>query len=290
MAWYYYNKSGNKMGTFSNSELKELAQKGKITPDTRIEDENGRTALAKDIKGLTFPESALTEENPFTTPRPAGQTSSIVLPPANLFCTNCGNSISAQAVACMSCGAKPTGHKKFCRHCGVGLNPGQVVCIKCGAAISAGYQDTAKKTYSAIMPVVMQTAQSVMQKVKTLPKSTIIAIAVVVGVLGLAWFLFGNDSPSTVVEKYHTAMEKGDLKTLKRIVPTFKDLDAQWRMQMLADAPMEMAAAGRTRRDIGSISHIINGNTAAVTVVYKNASIRSYSLVKVNGRWKMKGW
>ena len=52
-----------------------------------------------------------------------------------VFCTNCGNPVSEQAVACMSCGAKPTGHKKFCRQCGVALNPEQVVCVKCGAGV-----------------------------------------------------------------------------------------------------------------------------------------------------------
>ena len=52
-------------------------------------------------------------------------------PPADLFCTNCGNSIDKCAAVCMSCGAKPVGHKKFCRYCGVGINPEQVICIKC---------------------------------------------------------------------------------------------------------------------------------------------------------------
>jgi len=55
---------------------------------------------------------------------------------ANVFCTNCGKPISEHAVACMSCGAKPVGHKRFCRHCGIALNPEQVICIKCGAGIS----------------------------------------------------------------------------------------------------------------------------------------------------------
>jgi len=60
-------------------------------------------------------------------------------PTANLFCTNCGKPVAEHAIACMSCGAKPTGHKKFCRHCGVTLNPEQVVCIKCGAAIKTTF-------------------------------------------------------------------------------------------------------------------------------------------------------
>jgi len=73
--------------------------------------------------------------NPFAVPVPPIQQT----PPApkQLFCTNCGNTVSEQAVACMSCGARPTGHKKFCRQCGVALNPEQIVCIKCGAGLTA---------------------------------------------------------------------------------------------------------------------------------------------------------
>jgi len=57
------------------------------------------------------------------------------IPATNLFCTNCGNPVSAQAATCLSCGARPAGHRKFCRHCGVALNPEHVICIKCGAGI-----------------------------------------------------------------------------------------------------------------------------------------------------------
>jgi len=66
-------------------------------------------------------------------------------PVANLFCTNCGNSVADNAVACMSCGARPIGHKKFCRQCGTGLNPEQVICIKCGTELtdSSGVGDVA---------------------------------------------------------------------------------------------------------------------------------------------------
>jgi len=57
-------------------------------------------------------------------------------PSVNLFCTNCGNSISGQAMACLSCGASPIGHKRFCRQCGVGLNPEQIICVKCGVGLA----------------------------------------------------------------------------------------------------------------------------------------------------------
>jgi len=77
------------------------------------------------------------ESNPFSVSiSPVQQTEPAPPPPADLFCTNCGNTISEQAFACMSCGAKPTGHKKFCRQCGVALNPEQIVCIQCGASLT----------------------------------------------------------------------------------------------------------------------------------------------------------
>ena len=54
---------------------------------------------------------------------------------ANLFCTNCGNSVASMSAPCKSCGANPTAHRKYCRHCGVALNPEQIVCVKCNANI-----------------------------------------------------------------------------------------------------------------------------------------------------------
>lgn len=162
--WHYYNDNGEKIGPVRGRELKQLAMQGTITPETRVEDENGRTALAKNVTGLPFYETRQSEsssvllpptaepnpftaalpvtENPLVTPSPFAQTVPPVTPPStppvNMFCTNCGNAVSDQAVACMSCGAKPVGHKKFCRQCGVSLNPEQVVCVTCGAEISTG--------------------------------------------------------------------------------------------------------------------------------------------------------
>ena len=50
--WYYYEKI-----SVTGEELKELAKKGTITPETFIEDPTGRTGLAKDVKGLAFSET-----------------------------------------------------------------------------------------------------------------------------------------------------------------------------------------------------------------------------------------
>jgi hypothetical protein len=51
--WHYYNENGDKI-TVTGKELKELARSGKITPGTMIVTEDGKTAPAKQVKGLKF--------------------------------------------------------------------------------------------------------------------------------------------------------------------------------------------------------------------------------------------
>ena len=108
--YFYTGLDGRKRGPVSKQELQTLTVLGIIGPNTPLTTNNGQEGVAWQISDLFA----------------AGK----------LFCTNCGNPVTEQAIACMSCGAKPIGHKKFCRHCGVALNPEQVVCIKCGAGIS----------------------------------------------------------------------------------------------------------------------------------------------------------
>ena len=52
--WYYYNANNEKIGPLKGRELKQLAQQGTITPETKIEDSEGRTAVAKNVTGLSF--------------------------------------------------------------------------------------------------------------------------------------------------------------------------------------------------------------------------------------------
>jgi hypothetical protein len=54
---------GKKHGRIGK-ELKQLVQQGTITPQTFVEDPTGRTGLAKDVNGLTFPELTLAVESP----------------------------------------------------------------------------------------------------------------------------------------------------------------------------------------------------------------------------------
>lgn len=45
-------------GPVTDGQLKGLAKTGRITPETMVETEDGKTALARKVKGLTFPEAA----------------------------------------------------------------------------------------------------------------------------------------------------------------------------------------------------------------------------------------
>ena len=61
--WYYYNESSEKIEV-TGSQLKWLAKNGKIAPGTLVETENGKKALAKQVKGLTFIATHLSETMP----------------------------------------------------------------------------------------------------------------------------------------------------------------------------------------------------------------------------------
>lgn len=55
--WYYTNEKGKKVAV-TGGQLKELAKVGLITPETMIETEEGKSAPARKVKGLTFATSA----------------------------------------------------------------------------------------------------------------------------------------------------------------------------------------------------------------------------------------
>jgi hypothetical protein len=66
MAWHYYDESGKKIGPLQDRELKRLARQGTVSPETRVEAPDGRAALAKNVKGLTFHEATPSDHDPFS--------------------------------------------------------------------------------------------------------------------------------------------------------------------------------------------------------------------------------
>ena len=84
--WYYFDSNGEKQGPISGGRLKGLAKAGLITPETVVETETGKTALAKKVKGLTFIEPAveavsLLSERKKVVPTSTGESYDVKLPP-----------------------------------------------------------------------------------------------------------------------------------------------------------------------------------------------------------------
>jgi hypothetical protein len=52
--WYYYDNCGQKQGPINVAQLKVLASRGIITPDTFIENVSGHSRKAGDVNGLEF--------------------------------------------------------------------------------------------------------------------------------------------------------------------------------------------------------------------------------------------
>lgn len=54
-----------------------------------------------------------------------------------MYCPNCGQSLSEDAMFCNSCGSKLTTASKTCIKCGASLNEGDVFCGECGTVQSS---------------------------------------------------------------------------------------------------------------------------------------------------------
>jgi RNA polymerase subunit RPABC4/transcription elongation factor Spt4 len=144
--WKYQDADGFWHETNGKTMINLIAA-GAVLPDTPIETPDGKKSVAGKLKLIGKNEELFKKmdatptddlassilqidaKTPMTTPVEQGIT-------ATRFCTNCGNPVSKNAVACLSCGAAPTGHRKFCQQCGMILNPEQIICIKCGAGVN----------------------------------------------------------------------------------------------------------------------------------------------------------
>jgi len=68
--WFYYDSTGQKQGPLTGEQLKYLAEQGILTQEMMVENEQGESASAQDVKGLTFAQTAQYEQNPFAAPHP----------------------------------------------------------------------------------------------------------------------------------------------------------------------------------------------------------------------------
>jgi len=59
--WHYYSEKNEKISV-TGKELQDLAKTGKITLETLVENEEGKTAPASKVKGLAFPETVTISE------------------------------------------------------------------------------------------------------------------------------------------------------------------------------------------------------------------------------------
>jgi hypothetical protein len=78
--WFYYNGNGERISV-TGGQLKGLAKAGLITPETIIETEEGKSAPARKVKGLTFSALADTATKLTITPTDSGEVYGLVAPP-----------------------------------------------------------------------------------------------------------------------------------------------------------------------------------------------------------------
>ena len=86
------------------------------------------------IPAKLIPElSDLCSSQPSVRVTPALHTADVPGITAAAFCTSCGESVSAKAVACPHCGVPPRVERSFCHSCGAGLRQNQIMCVVCGS-------------------------------------------------------------------------------------------------------------------------------------------------------------
>ena len=89
-----------------------------------------------------------------------------------------------------------------------------------------------------------------------------------------------GSSPSNTVERFYTAVENGDTKTLEEVAS--QELVGLFAM-FGAKAKKGMEERGKPK----SYSHSIKGDTAVVTVTFNDGKNEKVDLKKVKGKWQI---
>ena len=106
----------------------------------------------------------------------------------------------------------------------------------------------------------------------------LISLLLIIGIVAIG--CSGGDSPTSVVKKLHTAIEKGDAKAIGQLMTP----EGAQMMTMMGEKTKGMMAA---YGGIAKTQETINGNNAVVKVTYKNGETSDYELVKIDGKWKV---
>jgi len=104
---------------------------------------------------------------------------------------------------------------------------------------------------------------------------------IILGLIIIAILVVGcaGGSPKSVVQQFIKAAEKGDTKAIEKLVT------ADTTEEHIAFYVTAIAALGGEKSK--SITETIDGDTAKVTVEYEKGDNATYSLKKVDGKWKL---
>ena len=106
----------------------------------------------------------------------------------------------------------------------------------------------------------------------------LISLLLIIGIVAIS--CNGGGSPTNVVKRLHTAIERGDSRAIGQLMTP----EAAQMMTMMGDKTKGMIAA---YGGIARTEESIDGNTATVKVTYNNGETSDYDLVKIDGRWKV---
>jgi hypothetical protein len=106
----------------------------------------------------------------------------------------------------------------------------------------------------------------------------LISLLLIIGILVIG--CSGGGSPTSVVKKLHTAIEKGDAKAIGQLMTP----EAAQMMAMMGEKAKGMIA---TYGGVAKTEETIDGNNAVVKVTYKNGETGDFELIKIDGKWKV---